>query len=140
MPAVAGIGLCYAPTNSFRIVTDLTLFFWNNYRFEYFEEAFDPGFKNTLTINSGFEFLNRIRLFGRNLINPLRMGFIYDPQPMVDPNSRYLYLTLGTGLRWPRVSLDFGTMFGWEFGSGDNMTVYRSFISLTIHSPKGDLR
>ena len=140
MPAVAGAGFSYTPSNTVRIVSDFTLYLWNRYRFEYFGEELKRDFKNSLRWNSGFEFINRLRLFGRDLVNPLRIGFIYDPQPMRDPNSRYLYLTLGAGLSWPHASIDFGTMFGWESGSGDNMTVYRSFVSLTIHPSKGDLR
>lgn len=140
MPAVAGVGFSYVPSNTVRLVSDITFFLWNRYRFEYFEEELERDFKNSLKWNNGFEFINRLRLFGRNLVNPMRIGFIYDPQPMRTPSSRYLYLTLGMGLTWPHASIDFGTMFGWESGSGDNLTVYRSFISLTIHSLKGDLR
>jgi len=131
IPLIAGLGTSYAFSKKFRAGADITFFNWANYSVRYFDEDFDRRFKNIIKVNAGVEYIGYFILFGKQVRSPLRAGLIYDPQPIQEPNSHYLYLTLGTGIRMGDFSLDIGMMIGKEYGSGHGLTARKSIITVS---------
>jgi long-subunit fatty acid transport protein len=129
-PLVLGIGVCYQFSKYFIVASDLTYFNWSNYEVLSFEEEIGRNFKNILKIGAGTEYWGSFRLFGKPVKAPLRIGFIYDPQPIKEPNVHYLYLTFGTGFHVGRFSVDLGAMLGKEYGSGDNLSTQKLVITV----------
>jgi len=130
-PFVLGIGGSYAFSQKFNLALDLTYYNWSSYSVEYFEEQLTRNFKNILKIGAGVEYINFFRLFGQRFDNPLRAGLVIDSQPMEEPNSYYLYFSLGIGIRWKNLSLDLGSFSGKEKGSGDNLSGRKVALSLS---------
>jgi long-subunit fatty acid transport protein len=131
-PFVAGIGVSYKFSSEFRAATDLTFFNWSKYRVNYFEEDLERDLKNIIKVGVGIEYLSAGRMFGQEIKMPLRAGFSYDPQPMKDPNSSYIYLSLGTGIHWGKFLLDAGVLLGWERGSGNSLSARKVAVSLSF--------
>jgi hypothetical protein len=130
-PLVAGIGVSYKFSPRLRAASDFTFYNWSAYKVDYFEEEFEGELKNTIKIGVGIEHSSSRHLFGREVKIPLRAGFIYDPQPMKEPNSAYFYLSLGTGIHWERFLLDGGLILGRESGSGNSLTASKVALSLS---------
>ena len=74
--------------------------------------------------------MGSFRLFQQDFQVPLRVGMSYDPQPVKEPSTYYMYYTFGVGLYWQRLRLDAGAMFGNEKGSGRDL--YGRKIAITL--------
>jgi hypothetical protein len=132
-PLVLGIGVDYRFSPRFRAASDVTYFNWASYAIDYFSEEIDKEFKNTIKISGGFEYLAAVRLFQQEVQVPLRAGAIYDPQPVLTPDTHYVYFTFGLGMYWKRLHLDAGAMFGSEKGSGSNLYGRKFAFTLSYH-------
>lgn len=128
-PLILGTGFTYIFSDGLKVSSEMNYFKWSSYQIDYFGEELDRDFKDVLKINSGMEYLQQLSLFQRTFSLPLRLGFIYDPQPMKDPASHYIYITLGTGIRWRNLSLNVGAMVGKEVGSGDQLSAQKAALS-----------
>lgn len=120
-PFVLGIGVDYRFTPKLRVASDVSFFNWSSYSITYFDEEFKREFKNIIKVSGGLEYMGSIRLFQQDFQVPFRAGLSYDPQPVEEPNTHYMYYTLGFGLYWKGLHLDAGAMFGSEKGSGRNL-------------------
>ncbi len=132
-PLVLGIGLDYRFSPRFRAASDVTYFNWSSYKIDYFSEEIDREFKDTVKVSGGFEYLGTFRLFQQDVQFPLRVGAIYDPQPVQIPDTHYVYFTVGLGMYWKRLHLDAGAMFGSEKGSGSNLYGRKFVFTLSYH-------
>ena len=130
-PLVIGVGANYKLSDSFVVVSDLTYFDWSSYAVKYYEEELDRDFRDVVKVSAGAEYWGNFQLFGKDWRYPLRLGFNYDPQPMKDPSIHYLYLSVGTGIRVGRFSVDLSGMFGKEYGSGDNLGAQKVVFTLS---------
>ena len=130
-PWAAGAGISWRPGEKFRIVSDVRFFKWSSYKVTVFGEPKTRDFRDVWSAAAGAEYAGSYRLFGRNVLCPLRIGFALDPQPMKAPGSSYFYLTFGTGLTMGRVRLDLGAALGRERGSGDGLSARRAVLTLS---------
>ncbi len=133
-PLVAGLGVSFQYSPKLKATSDFTFYRWSRYRIIYFGEEGEQerNFKDVIKIGAGIEYMTSLRLFGAGINAPLRAGFSYDPQPMVEPNSSYTYFTFGTGLHWRKLSLDAGMLLGKERGSGDSLSAKKVTLSLSF--------
>ena len=129
-PLVIGVGLSYKFSENFRLNSDLGFFNWSSYEVISFNEELARNFKNILKIGMGAEYWSAFRLFGKEARAPLRIGFIYDPQPVNEPNVHYLYVTFGTGLHIGRFAVDLGALVGKEYGSGNSLSAQKLVVSI----------
>jgi long-subunit fatty acid transport protein len=131
-PLILGVGFDYRLNQVLRVASDVSFFNWSSYSVEYYDEELERAFKNIIKIGGGLEYLSSLNIFGQDVLMPLRIGMIYDPQPMKEPSSRYLYYTLGIGFYWRGLRLDTGTCFGNEKGSGQDLIGRRFSASLSF--------
>ncbi len=131
-PLVLGAGISYKISPKFQVVSDLSYFNWSGYKVEYFGEAMERNFKDTFKWGLGAEYLIGLRIFKADGVVPLRLGVVYDPQPIRLPNSAYTYFSAGTGLHWRMIALDFSASFGRESGSGNSLKAGRLSLSLSV--------
>jgi hypothetical protein len=131
-PLVAGIGVSYKFSPKFRAASDFTFYNWSKYKVNYYEEELERDLKDIIKIGAGIEHSSSRRIFGQEVIIPLRAGLIYDPQPMKEPNSSYFYLSLGTGVHWGKFLFDGGFILGKESGSGNSLTASKVALSLSF--------
>ncbi|MFC2157965.1 OmpP1/FadL family transporter [Acidobacteriota bacterium] len=139
IPLLLGLGFHFNLTDSLRMAMDLSYFNWAQYKVHYFDEDFDRNFRNVLKFNTGLEYATPINLFGQEALAPLRVGFIYDPQPMRFPQSRYLYFTMGAGLQIGRFTLDIAAIIGRESGSGHGLFAQKSLVTISYRLDRGPL-
>ncbi len=132
-PIALGLGASCAVLPELTLVTDISYYAWSKYSLDYFGEKQERNFKDIVKIGAAAEYRAALGLFGARASIPFRAGLIYDPQPMKEPSSSYLGFTLGTGSHWKKLSLDLGAMFGWESGSGNDLTVKRIALSLGLN-------
>ena len=111
-PWAAGAGALWRPSEGLKISTDLWFFKWSSYSAVYFGEEKERDFSDDLRLAAGLEYMSDYRLFGRTLRSPLRVGVIYDPQPMKVPRSAFTYITFGTGVAIDRIRVDFAGAIG----------------------------
>ena len=130
-PWILGLGASLQPLTGLTLAADAVWFDWSGYSPKLYGEALERGFRDVVRLAAGAEYQSSIRLFGLELGYPLRIGLIYDPQPMGEPRSAYLDLTLGTGLEWKGLRLDLGVLAGRERGSGAGLTVRKVAIGLS---------
>ena len=130
IPLMAGLGLGYEINSDWRVAFDLSYFNWSKYRAIYFGEPQDRDFRDVLTASLGAEYSIPIVLFGQGSRASIRAGLALDPQPMKEPKSSYFLYSLGAGLRWKFVFLDFGFQAGQENGSGRDLAVKRLILTL----------
>jgi hypothetical protein len=130
-PLVVGVGVNYQLSDRIVVASDLTYFDWSSYSVRYFEEELDRDFRDVIKVSAGGEYWGSFNLFGKEWRFPLRLGFNYDPQPMKDPTTHYLYLSVGTGFRVGRFSVDISGMFGKEYGSGDSLNAQKLALTLS---------
>lgn len=134
-PLVAGLGMTFRFSQRLRAASDITFYEWSKYEDNiiYFgeEDVLERNFKDIIKIGAGIEYISTLRLFGIDLNVPFRAGLSYDPQPIVEPSSSYLYFCLGTGLHWKKFSIDAGMLIGKEKGSGNSLSANKFSISLT---------
>lgn len=129
-PWAAAAGLSWRPGGAFLVAADVRYFCWSGYEASVFGEPRERNFRDVVTASLGVEYAGAYRVFGRMVRSPLRLGLGYDPQPMRDPRSAYLYLTFGTGLHVGRFRMDVGAALGKEHGSGDGLSARRVAVSL----------
>ena len=132
-PLVVGLGVDYRFSPRFRAASDVTYFNWGSYQIDYFSEEIDREFKDTIKVSGGFEYLGYFRLFQQEVQVPMRVGAIYDPQPVHIPDTHYVYFTVGLGMYWKRLHLDAGAIFGSEKGSGNNLYGRKFVFTLSYH-------
>ncbi len=133
-PLVIGLGLSCEFSPNFRAASEAAFYQWSKYEIIYFEQEgeIQREFKDVVKVGAGVEYTANIKLFGQRTGLPLRAGMCYDPQPMKEPNSSYLYFSLGTGLHWGKLNLDVGMLFGKESGSGDSLSAKKFGMSLSF--------
>lgn len=133
-PFVAGLGVSFQFSSNLKAASDFTFFRWSRYSIIYFgeENELERNFKDVIKIGAGVEYMTSLRLFGAGINVPVRAGISYDPQPMVEPDSSYTYLTFGTGLHWGKLSIDAGILLGEERGSGDSLSGKKFTLSLSF--------
>ncbi len=129
-PWVIGAGGAYRLSEAWSVAAELAWFGWSAYRVTSFDEPLTRLFRDTLRAGAGAEYLTRVRLYGTEAFLPLRLGVSYDPQPMLEPRSSYLALTIGTGLRWRTLAIDVGGWLGRESGSGDALRSAKILLSV----------
>jgi long-subunit fatty acid transport protein len=122
---------------SYRFSDDILLAFeldylrWSSYRVTYFADELPRNFKDTFIFRLGAEYNLHLTRDERAITVPLRIGYLFDPQPVPSPNYRYHYLTCGSGFSLSRLSCDFGFQYGFERSSGENMSAIRFITSLS---------
>lgn len=131
-PLVLGLGLSFVAWRSVRILADLLYFNWSDYSVTFFGEEMERNFRDTIRLGLGGETSLRINVLGSVAALPLRIGLIYDPQPMREPTSAYTSFTVGTGIRWRMIALDLGASLGSEKGSGRSLEARRVALSLGV--------
>lgn len=130
-PLVIGAGMDYRFSEAVGVAFDISYFNWSAYAVDYFEEELDREFRNIIKLGGGIEYLGELRLFKQDFELPLRIGMSYDPQPMKEPSSSYLYYTAGLGIHWKGLHLDAGAMLGSEKGSGHDLFGRKFSITLS---------
>lgn len=130
-PLILGVGFDYRLSEAFRVASDVSFFNWSSYSVDYYDEELKRTFKNIIKIGGGLEYISSLNIFGQDMLVPLRIGIIYDPQPMKEPSSHYLYYTIGIGFYWRGFRLDTGTCLGNEKGSGQDLFARRFSASLS---------
>jgi hypothetical protein len=129
-PAVFGVGAGYHLDQHWRFSLNMAYFNWSRYTVNYFEEERPRVFRNIIQVYGGLEYRRNIRLFGRIIDTPFRVGFCYDPQPVTAPSYNYLYLALSSGFNFGKLSLNLSLMLGGERSSGENLVGQRIALSL----------
>lgn len=130
-PLVLGFGVDYRFSPQLRVASDVSYYFWSAYSAASFDEEIEREFKNIIKASGGLEYMASISLFRQKFQIPVRVGLSYDPQPIKEPNTHYMYYTLGVGLHWQQLRLDAGAMFGNENGSGRDLYGRRISIALS---------
>ena len=131
-PLIMGVGFDYRLSEAFRVASDVSFFNWSSYSVDYYDEELKRTFKNIVKVGAGLEYLSSLNISGQDVLMPLRVGMIYDPQPMKESSSRYLYYTIGIGFYWRGLRLDTGACFGNEKGSGQDLFGRRFSASLSF--------
>lgn len=131
-PLVLGFGAAFKIVPHLDLALDISYCNWSRYSIDYFGEAQERNFQDIVKASAGMEYLSSFRLFGQRVDSPLRVGLVYDPQPMKDPRSAYLAFTFGAGIAWQNLQLDFGVLIGRESGSGNDLEARKASISLTL--------
>jgi hypothetical protein len=130
-PLIVGAGAGYSPQKNLRYSFNISYFNWSRYSVEYFEEKRIRDFRNSLKVYGGVEFLKDLRLFGRIVDAPFRVGFSYDPQPQKAPSYRYLYLTFSSGVDFGKLSTEIAIKLCTERSSGENLG--GQHLALSLH-------
>jgi len=130
-PWVVGAGLDWRWSESWGLAADLVYFGWSRYSVVFFDEPVARNFRDVLTASAGVEHGLRLRLKGRAVLVPVRFGVAYDPQPMDDVHSSYLFLTLGAGIRLGPFAADLSGNIGLESGSGNGLRAGRVAFGLS---------
>ncbi len=129
-PLVVGAGLSAQLGRRLRIMSEVSYLRWSDYRAVWLGEEMRRGFRDTVRLSAGGEFLADFRLLGKNGKAPIRLGLVYDPQPMSDQKSAYLGFTLGTGLEIGGFRMNLGALISGESGSGDTLQGRRLSLDL----------
>lgn len=130
-PWVVGLGAACRLLPGLRLAADAIWFDWSGYAPSLYGGPAERGFQDVVRLSAGAEYQIRLRLFGAELLSPLRAGLVYDPQPMRDPRSAYVDLSVGSGFEWRGIRLDVGVLAGRESGSGSGLTVRRVGLGLS---------
>jgi long-subunit fatty acid transport protein len=131
-PLIAGMGVSCGISRSFTLAADVTYLAWSTYKATFFGDPDPRSFRDVVRTAVGGEYKPSFALLGARARVPLRLGFVYDPQPMSDPKSAYFGITVGSGLEWKFLLIDFGLMIGRESGSGSDLDVKRFALSMGI--------
>ena len=129
-PLLLGIGLETSILRNLIIAAEASFLNWSNYSVDYFGEILRRDFKDVVRLNAGIEFSGQNSLFTTSMNMPLRLGIIYDPQPMKNMNSYYIGYTLGVGTYLRNLRIDLGYISGKEYGSGFDLGYNRILLTL----------
>ncbi|TKJ33395.1 hypothetical protein CEE39_04015 [bacterium (candidate division B38) B3_B38] len=129
IPSVIGFGAGYRVNSRLTLGMDVALFGWKKYEVTYFGETTPRSFASRTKVNLGAEYLLPIRIGQRKVILPLRLGYYYDPQPPLNPETNYHNLTLGGGLKLWRLNFDAAFTYGFENSSGHGLR--RSMVNFS---------
>ncbi|MFQ6070493.1 MAG: OmpP1/FadL family transporter [Candidatus Aminicenantales bacterium] len=129
-PWIVGVGVSYFLSQNLLLASDVTYFKWSDYSVNYFGEPLKRDFKDVVKASLGLEYRGSFWLFRKKVDSPTRIGFVYDPQPMREPDSSYYYFTLGTGLEWRGLYLDGALLMGREIGSEKSLSAMKIAITL----------
>lgn len=133
MPAVIGFGASYRVNTRLTLGMDIALFGWNKYEVIYFGEPTPRPFVSRTKVNLGAEYLLPLQIRQRRVILPLRLGYYYDPQPSLNPETNYHNLTLGGGLKLWRLNFDAAITYGFENSSGHGLRRYTVNFTTMYH-------
>jgi len=129
-PLVLGVGLSGRALPELTLALDAAYIAWSKYLLDFFGERQRREFRDVVRVGAGAEYETKARVFGANARIPVRIGFVYDPQPMDDPRSAYGCFTFGNGVYWRGFRLDLGALLGRESGSGNRLSVKRFAVAL----------
>ena len=133
MPAVIGFGAGYRVSSRLILGMDIALFGWKKYEVIYFGEPTPRPFASRTKVNLGAEYLLPLRIGQRKVTLPLRLGYYYDPQPSLNPETNYHNLTLGGGFKLWRLNFDAAFTYGFENSSGHGLRRYMVNFSTMYH-------
>ena len=131
-PLILGLGLSYKILASLDAALDISYYRWSHYAIDYFGETLERNFRDVVKLGAGIEYRSSFKLFGQPMDFPVRLGFVYDPQPMKDPRSSYLSVAFGSGISWQNFELDIGALIGRESGSGNSLEARKISVSLSV--------
>ena len=131
-PLVFGLGASCKILTNLTAALDLSYYGWSRYSVDYFGEIQERNFRDVLKVGAGLEYQSSSRILGQLFDFPVRLGFVYDPQPMIDPRSSYASFTFGGGIAWKNLKLDFGALVGRESGSGNGLAAKKVSASITF--------
>jgi hypothetical protein len=129
-PAIVALGAGYTLDQHWRFSLNLSYFGWSRYSTVYFGEDRPRDFRDILKVYGGLEYRRKIKLFGRRIDTPFRIGFCFDPQPVKDPKYDYLYLALSSGFLLGKLHIEISLMLGGERSSGERLAGQRISLSL----------
>ena len=129
IPSVIGLGAGYRVNSRLTMGMDVALFGWKKYEVIYFGEPTRRSFANRTKVNLGAEYLLPLQIGQQSITIPLRLGYYYDPQPPVSPETNYHNLTFGCGLKLWRLNFDLAFAYGLEKSSGHNLR--RSMVNFS---------
>jgi hypothetical protein len=132
-PWVVGAGISYRLSGNLTAAADAAFFGWSRYSVLFFEEPLRRPFRDILQFSGGIEYNIPSPVRGRISRIPLRVGFTVDPQPMRQPASTYYYVAFGTGLDFGKLVLDVGSRYGWESGSGDQLSAVEVAVTVRYY-------
>lgn len=130
-PWIFGAGACCRFSDAWTVAADLAYFGWSRYSATFFEEPLNRQFRDVLKAGAGVEYAAAVTLFGRPGRVPLRLGLSYDPQPMAEPRSAYLSVSIGAGLQISSIAVDLAGIIGRESGSGNSLTAGKVALTFT---------
>jgi hypothetical protein len=130
-PLVVGLGAGFIVSDGLKLMSDIAFYNWSKYKVNYFEESLQRDFKDVIKIGVGAEYVSSYVLFNQIFYFPWRAGLIYDPQPMKEPNSSYLYFTFGSGLRWKGLLFDAAFIIGQERGTENSLQANKATFTLS---------
>ena len=132
IPLTVGGGILYEIKKDLLLSANIIFFNWSNYKISYFDEERKRDFKNTIKLGIGLEYLSYFKIKNYKFSLPLRAGYIFDQQPMRNPNSYYNYFTTGFGIYYKKYGIDFGIMIGRESGSGNSLRASKFICNLNF--------
>lgn len=124
-------GSSYQVSGKLLLLMEVDYLRWSSYRVTYFSEDLPRNFDDTLLFRLGAEYTFTAVRNGRRVSLPLRVGYLYDPQPVTYLRYRYHYLTLGGGFSFARFSCDLAFQYGFERSSGENLSNVRFITSIS---------
>lgn len=133
-PLVVGAGLDSRWSEAWSAAAEIAYFGWSRYEVRYFDEPLPRPFRDVITAAAGVEYSLKSRLGARPARFPIRLGLVYDPQPMDNAHSSYLSLAFGLGLRLGSLAADLGGRVGRESGSGNSLKTGRVALSVSWFS------
>lgn len=132
-PWVIGLGAAVRLGDGLTLSSDAFFYAWSRYNPDYFGEPLGRNFHDVFRLGVGVEYRSSLRIFGRKYGYPLRLGFLYDPQPMETPPSAYKTVTFGTGIHGKTARFDLGAAVGKEAGSGRGLAVRKIALTVSWH-------
>ena len=133
IPSVIGFGAGYQVNSRLTLGMDLAYLGWKKYEVIYFGEPTQRPFDSRVKVNLGAEYLLPLRIGQWRLTFPLRLGYYYDPQPPVSPETNYHNITFGCGLQLWRLNIDVAFTYGLENSSGHNLNRSMVNVSTLFH-------
>jgi len=130
LPAVVGLGCRWSVLPDLDIVGEASASFWSGYRVTFFGDPQVRGFTDAVKAGLGIEYRAGMNLFGSTAVVPLRIGGVFDSQPIRSPWSAYAGITVGTGVQWKWAGIDVGGLISRESGSGAGLAVNKFALTL----------